>query len=66
RYVMAGATAFLAFLGIAAIASSVTLMGAANDKEARSWASSLFGMFIIGAAASTWAANLLRSHRPTR
>ncbi len=66
RYVMAGATAFLALLGVAAIASSVSLSNESNDHQTRSWFASLFGFFIIGAAASTWAANLLRSHRPTR
>jgi hypothetical protein len=66
RHVMTGVTAFLAFLGVAAIASSVSLSSASDQAPIHPWAANLFGLYIIGAAASTWAANLLRSRRPSR
>jgi tetratricopeptide (TPR) repeat protein len=66
RNVMAALSILLALLGFAAIASAANLSDSSHDSPTHSWFANLFGLFIIGAAASTWAANFLRGHRPSR
>lgn len=58
RNVMAGLTVVLVLLGIGSILTRI------NHTEPNDAAQTLLGLFILGAVASTWVANILASQRP--
>jgi tetratricopeptide (TPR) repeat protein len=67
RTAMAAFTIGLALVGMACIGASIMgLPSASSDAKGSSGVDSLFQIFLIGAFASSWAGNILRSQRVRR
>ena len=63
---MAIYTSVLALLGLLALASFAEGALQSHTRDTLDAAKGLFGMFILGAVASTWVANFLIMQRPRR
>ena len=68
RKAMAGYTSLMAFVGVAAVLTAFLDNAQARDaaRPLRSAGTDLLGLFLIGAFASVWVANILISQRPKR